>query len=222
MSASPSRGALIVLVGPDGSGKTTVADALVGLLRAEGREAERLYMGVGLPGLPSRRLRRRLRRRRAKRRGQTAPAWLDPARPHRRTELLHVWLDLWWRYLFDIRPRLRQRRVVVCDRYAYDWATWHVRGISAGTVRRMLRFGVPRPALTVFLSAEPDVVISRKDELTAEEVRRQQARLAALVAVLPRAVELDCTPPAEAVARSAAELLKEPRPESRRARRGGR
>jgi thymidylate kinase len=207
MSPTLSRGALIVLIGPDGSGKTTVADALAQLLRDEGRDAERLYMGVGTPGLPTRRLRQWLRRRRATRSGLESPAWLDPARPHRRTELLHVWLDLWWRYVFDVRPKLRRGRVVVSDRYAYDWATWHVRGLPPGAMRWLLRFGVPRPALTVFLSAEPDVVVRRKDELTVDEVRRQQARLAALVAVLPDAVELDCTPPAPIVARSAAALL---------------
>jgi thymidylate kinase len=209
MSPSLSRGALIVLVGPDGSGKTTVADALAQLLRDEGHDAERLYLGVGTPGLPTRRLRQWLRRRRATRSGLAAPEWLDPARPHRRTELLHVWLDLWWRYLFDVRPKLRRGRVVVSDRYAYDWATWHVRGMSASATRWLLRFGVPRPALTVFLSAEPDVVVKRKDELTADEVRRQQACLAALVAVLPRAVQLDCTPPAALVARNAAALLRD-------------
>src|SRR3982750_1230837 len=102
MATSAPSARLVVILGPDGSGKTTVAEGVAAELRRRGIPAERVYMGAGTPGLPTRRLRQALRRRRP-----GGPRALNPARPHTLLELVHTWLDFRWRHRSQIRPRLR-------------------------------------------------------------------------------------------------------------------
>jgi thymidylate kinase len=200
---------VIVLLGPDGSGKTTVAEALASLLTETGIPAERLYMGAGTPGLPTRRLRQALRRRRSAHGASARP--LDAGRPHRLVELLHVWADFRWRARSQIRPLLQQGMTVVCDRYAYDMATWNVPRLPERRLIRLLRRAVARPDVTIFLSAPAEVIHARRDELTEEEIRRQQARLELLIDRLPGAVTLDASQTPDEIAKAAARLLAHPR-----------
>ena len=191
-----------MILGPDGSGKSTVAEKVVAILTDSGVNAERLYMGAGTPGLPTRRLRQALRRRRP-----GGPRTLNPSRPHTVRELLHTWLDFRWRHRTQIQPLLRAGTTVICDRYAYDMATWSVPKLSEERLLGLLSRFTPRPDRTILLDAPPGVVRSRRDELTTEEIVRQQGRLRALVAALPDAIVLDATPSAVDIARSIAALV---------------
>jgi thymidylate kinase len=202
------RGRLIVLLGPDGSGKTTVAEALSALLRDSGTPTERLYMGAGTPGLPTRRLRQAMRRRRSSRPGSPSTPPLDAGRRHRLVEVVHVWADFRWRGRSQIRPLLADGVTVVCDRYAYDLATWNVPRLSGGRLVALLRRSVRRPDITIFLSAPAEIIHARRDELTVAEIERQQRRLELLVDRLPGAVTLDASRSPDEIARAAAALLK--------------
>jgi thymidylate kinase len=165
-----------------------VAERLAAALQASGSPAERLYMGAGTPGLPTRRLRQAIRRGRP-----GGPRRLDAGRAHRIAELVHTWADFRWRDRHQIKPRLRQGITVVCDRYAYDLATWNLPRLQEERLLWLLRRFVRRPDTTIFLSAAPEVIRRRRDELSLEEISRQQARLRRLVDQTPGAVIVDAS-----------------------------
>jgi thymidylate kinase len=132
---------------------------------------------------------------------------LNPSRPHTVRELLHTWLDFRWRDRTQIRPRLQAGATVICDRYAYDMATWNVPRLSDERLLGLLSRFTRRPDRTILLDAPPEVVRSRRDELTTDEIIRQQTRLRSLLAGVSGAEVVDATPSAREIATSIAALV---------------
>ena len=159
---APLAGRFIVVVGPDGVGKTTVARTL--LERAEGPTGYVYFrppLSGSLPALPPTGPRPR---------GNKNPPRQAAVRGWLRLLKNLVWF--WVGYLRTVRPLVRAGGVVVGDRWGYGYV------IQPGPLRfygpaGLARLGVrllPQPDLVVNLTAPPDVVVARKDELTAEEV----------------------------------------------------
>jgi thymidylate kinase len=133
---------------------------------------------------------------------------LNPARPHTALEVVHTWLDFRWRYRTQIRPRLRSGTTVICDRYAYDMATWNVPSIADIRLLTLLTRFTQRPDFTILLEAPAEVVRTRRDELTLDEIVRQQARLRDLLARVPGAMSVDASPRAREVAEAIRERVR--------------
>ena len=191
----PQPGMAIAISGPDGSGKTTHAQALVDTLRFCGIKTDYVWNRGGSTGLLKAvsRLRRRLP-------GRTAPA--TPAREdgvtRRQRQLRHpaarfawswlVALDQIGTYLWRVHLPARLGRVVVADRYAYDTAVemdatlprddrW-----SRLAIRAMLRF-VPRPQTAFVLSVPQATAEARRhDEAWGAEPEVERERYRALAA----------------------------------------
>lgn len=159
------RGRFVVLVGPDGVGKTTVASAL---LDAWTGPRGYVYFRPALSGPlatepppPT-----------GARGNKNPPA--EP-RPLGWLRLLKSLLLFWGGYLRTLRPVLRAGGLVVADRWGYAYA------VQPGAVRffgpdALGRLGVrllPRPHLVASLAAPPALVVQRKDELTTQEVERE-------------------------------------------------
>jgi thymidylate kinase len=180
------RGMLVVLIAPDGAGKSTIASqlALDPFLKASV-----LYMGGNAAAttayLPwSAWLRRNLHRRRFQGRNEH---WLRTLASANRLieECAQLMLAFW--------KKLRGR-VVVFDRFWYDAWLNHQ---EAGTTRRLrnwlLRVGSPTPDVVILLDASGDVLYSRKQEHTPEWLEVQRQRYKALQLHLPQMVSVDAT-----------------------------
>jgi thymidylate kinase len=164
-------GHLVVLLGPDGCGKTTTAALMAEGLARCGIPVTAVYLGAQKPLLPTRRLSQRLRQRFAK--PGAVPVIRDVTRQQRLRGLLHVLADQWLRYLVYVRPRLVRGDIVVLDRYFYDLRTYQHPLVRRRWVEALAMRVIPRPALAFCLTASPSVIAARKGELTVAETARQ-------------------------------------------------
>jgi len=115
-------GHLVILVGPDGSGKTTSAELLCQRFAATRIPVSAVYLGAQAPLLPTRRLSQQLRKRLST--GPKVKVVKDVTRRQRLRGLVHIMADKWLRYIVYVRPRLARGEVVVLDRYFYDLRTF--------------------------------------------------------------------------------------------------
>jgi thymidylate kinase len=174
------RGALVVLIGPDGSGKTTLAEEACRVLGASGRKVERLYFGVTSPMLPTKRLMKAFHGRRA----PTGPRIDDgvPKKAGFKSNLsyflgtVHSLVDQYLRYWVVARPRLARGRILLCDRYFYD----ALASPAPGVLKRLLDWSAvwltPRADHVFVLEDDPQAIHDRKPELSVDEIGRQQQR----------------------------------------------
>jgi thymidylate kinase len=159
------RGSFVVVVGPDGVGKTTVAKALL-----EAHPGPTGYFhfrppiwqslaerpaGAGYPP-PSK----------GQAGGRRWLGWLRLARN---------FVRFWAGYLRNVRPALRGGALVVGDRWAYGYLVqphalrfYGPSWLAAAALRAL-----PHPDLVVNLSAPPEVVWQRKRELTDAQIRTE-------------------------------------------------
>jgi len=200
------RGQFLVLVGLDGSGKTTVARSLCTL-----PTIQRAFAGIRyfhwLPPLTDRFSLplpdSGLTTRKPPMKRSVANTILSCVR------LLKSLLQANASYRLAIRPRLRRGALIVSDRYFYNYyldpdsvrfsgPTW--------LLERLCRW-FPRPDLVAVLTAPGEVLRARKPELSSAEVERQQALLANLPVPGKARLELDATAPPEATATRIARAL---------------
>jgi thymidylate kinase len=195
------RGLVVALVGPDGAGKTTLANAL----SAEpGLRARRIYMGTNLrakdvllPGSEWVAQRRTASRRR---RGGVASLVKSVV-------FAHSLLDQWYRHTVAHVHCLRGG-VVIFDRYTFPRSVEEKRESRFGEIRRwLLRLGAPEPDLVIILDAPPEALYARKGEHTPERLDRMRQACARLRARLDQAVLLDAGQDADGVKRSALALI---------------
>ncbi len=164
-------GHLVILVGPDGCGKTTSAELVCERFAATRVPVSAVYLGAQKPLLPTRKLSQKLRKRRAR---AGAPREIkDVNRRQRLRGLVHIMADKWARYLLQVRPRLVRGEVVVLDRYFYDLRVFPHPLVRKGWVERVVMACIPEPALAFCLTADPALITARKNELTVAETTRQ-------------------------------------------------
>jgi thymidylate kinase len=159
------RGAFIVFLGPDGVGKTTML-----------RE---ISSGLG-PLFPVRTI---FRWRPAVFARAPRPARLPHSKPPRGLRgsilyLLFAAIDFIAGYLLVTRWVLAQSGLVIFDRYYHDLLVDPVRYRYAGPmwlVRALTKLVPPRNILFLVLDADERTILSRKQQLPFDEIRRQRA-----------------------------------------------
>ena len=172
MTAPGSRGAFVVLVGPDGVGKTTVAKAL-----AEARAGTVAYFHFVPPLLGRLALHPP-----ADGEWHRAPTTVRGSRILGWVRILRSVVRCWIGYLTAIRPARDRGVLVVGDRWVYGYLAqrqalrfYGPRGMAVAAIKVL-----PKPDLIVNLSAPPSVVWARKQELSPDTVAEELSAWARL------------------------------------------
>ena len=161
---SDAPGRFVVLVGPDGVGKTSVARALLAHYRGPAA-----YFHF-LPPLDGRWP------------AASGPTSVPPPKARGGGSAMLGWIRLvrnavrcWLAYLKSVRPALKRGLLIVGDRWMYGYIVqpeamkFHGPDLLARAVLRLL----PRPHLIVNLAAPPRVIRGRKQELTLSQIEQE-------------------------------------------------
>jgi len=167
---SNPTGMYVLVVGPDGSGKSTFAQSLLRSSTDLFRRSVHIHWRPGLLPAPGR---------------VAGRAAGDPSRPHDRPPhgrllsvalLLYQWLDFWLGGWVRIKATRVRSGLVIVERGWWDIAVDPRRyrlSVPPSIIRGLGRL-LPRPDLVVVLTAAPEVLLDRKNEITAAEIERQQ------------------------------------------------
>lgn len=162
-------GLFVVLVGPDGVGKSTTAQNVAQILRMFHRVVSHHHLGFRPSVLPTRQ-NLGLPERSAQGNG---PPKGGPDRMGF-VRLLYYTLDYVLGYFIKIRPVLQRNGIVLVERYYYDYLIGARRNPIVETplwvVRVLFRVIIPKPDVVVLLSNDPEVIRRRRDELTIEQI----------------------------------------------------
>ncbi|GAB3311720.1 nucleoside/nucleotide kinase family protein [Haliea atlantica] len=167
-------GAFVVLVGPDGSGKTTVANGLMS-------RAAPVFFSVSVNHFNIQTFPRLSK---LKIRGKPEPDYTlpesgtyAPIQPVSRAwiYLLYYGFELLIYTHLRLKRRLRQGQLVIFDRYFHDWLFQRsYRRASPRAIHALLSLAA-QPSLVVYLKGDPSITNARKPELSAEEIGLQQS-----------------------------------------------
>jgi thymidylate kinase len=199
-------GLFVVVLGPDGSGKSLVVDGLTHELTAAFRGVETRHLRPGI-----------LRRRGPADGGPTLDPHGLPAYGSLVSiaKLLYVLADYVLGYPLCIRPLLVRSNLVIYDRYYYDLLVDPLRFRYGGprSLPRLLSSLVKSPDVILILESSPDTLQARKAEVTPRESSRQSTEYRALSERMPNAILIDADAAPEDVVSGAAaacsEVLKE-------------
>jgi thymidylate kinase len=165
-------GICVAILGPDGSGKSSVIDQLVPMLAPEFRGIQRLHLRPRVFSGSA-----------AGQRTNTDPHGQALRGPLASSaKLLFLWADYSIGYFVRVRPALTRSSLVLFDRYYYDLLVDSRRFRYGGPAWLLKLIGrlIPRPDLLLILDAPAEVLQSRKQEVSPEESARQAALYRAL------------------------------------------
>jgi len=176
-----NQGAFLVFLGPDGVGKTTLLRQLSASLIAIFPE-QRIYRWR--PGVFS---------------NAQRPVCLPHSKPMRSiwssiAYLFFTCLDFTAGYWMTIRSMLARNDLVIFDRYYQDMLIDPKRYRYTGPmwlVRAIDKIVPPRDIFFVVLDAEEQTILTRKQQLPIEEIRRQRAAYRHFAGSVPASVLVD-------------------------------
>lgn len=160
-------GFFVVIIGPDGCGKSTITSKIFDKLKRAYRNQMHFHWRPGLlpkPGL------------RTTHSESSAPATQSRYKGVvSYARFFYYWLDFIAGYWLKLYPTMARTTLIIGERYFPDIAV-HPARYGFSTPRWLIRLmgkAVPRPNLIVFLTNSPEVIHSRKDELPVEIIREQ-------------------------------------------------
>lgn len=184
-----ARALYLVIIGPDGSGKTAVADELARGLDGD-RIVRRLNFNFGvLPSLST--LAGRPPRRGAPE-GALNSGMVRPLGAAR-ASVLGVWYGIDHLLGHFVLRRSQPKEVVIFARSYHDFLYQRAFvNLPLAIPRLFLALG-PKPDLVVTPVRDPEAILLDKPELSQEEVRSQYARIVARLARFGRFAEIDAS-----------------------------
>lgn len=180
-------GAWIAFMGPDGCGKSSVIETVADQFAPIFNQVDRYHMRPSV----------------ITKKGGSKGSVTDPHGQAPRgmlasiAKIFYMAADYFAGYLLRIRPAMIRTRLVIFDRYIYDLLvdSKRVRYGGPAWMLRLLARIVPSPELVILLDAPPEVLWSRKQEVTFDEVVRQRREYLSLARLLPSAVVIDASQP---------------------------
>jgi thymidylate kinase len=177
---------MVVLMGPDGCGKTSVLDGLEEELAPLFRQVHRFHLRPERARVP-------------RKVGDAAdPQGQEPRGQMASFAKLGLWLsDYLVGYLIDIYPKMLQSRLILFDRY-YDDILIDERRYRYGGPKWLLKSVwrlIPRPDILILLDAPADVLQARKSEVSYLETARQRNAYLEHVRGLEYGLVVDATRP---------------------------
>jgi thymidylate kinase len=184
------RGALIVFLGPDGCGKSSLTDALRSEFRRASIRTEIIHLSRGQNRLRLHKMASRFnpKAHRLRDKGLYRGQWERSENPGA-LQLIRVYMkgaifyllfaiEWWFSYLLLILPELRRGKILLADRYIYD--------ILVGYKNRPVHYfhGIrewickhyPLPDLTILLDAPPEIIHARKAEFGVTQLADTRRR----------------------------------------------
>ncbi len=210
----------IALIGGDGAGKTTIANAVIA---SSDLPMKYIYMGLGIRSsnhrLPLSRLVLEYKKRRYANAANTSNPNVPgemPASALEYSENEHGWIwntarflnrlaEAWYRQLISITYQLRGT-LVVYDRHFYFDAAPGVINSKNQSLNLLdqwffwlMSHLYPKPSLTIFLNAPAELLFSRKGEASPEYLEQQRKVFLAQGKKLKHFVAVDASQPLEQV-----------------------
>jgi thymidylate kinase len=124
--------------------------------------------------------------------------------------LFFSWLDFTTGYIVAIRSALSRNALVIFDRFYHDLLIDPKRYRFAGPlwlVRAVSRIVPPRDLFFVVLDADEQTILSRKQQLPPEEIRRQRRAYREFAAQTPASVVVSTENPIEQCRAEALECI---------------
>ena len=125
------------------------------------------------------------------------------------TRFLFYNLDFLFGHYFKIYPLKIKRKLIIFDRYYYDYYAdlKRYRLNIPIFLPRLFEFMIPQPDLVFILDAPTDVIFSRKQELSKEEINRQKFVFVKLSKQLKNAHLIDTNRPLKNVVKEITKII---------------
>jgi thymidylate kinase len=157
------HGLIICFLGPDGCGKSTIIDAV--------KELNFPFHRIDYFHLKPRLMRSN---------GDGKPVEDPHSKPVYKgilsyLKLFHFMMDYWPGFLVNVLPLKIKNSLVILDRYYDDIYIDPKRFRYGGSksFAKLMKFFIPKPDISFVLTASPEVIFARKQEVSFEELNRQ-------------------------------------------------
>ena len=188
---SRARGSVIVIAGPDGSGKSLVSEHLASVAQEQGTVLHLHHRPRVLPGA-------------SHHDGPVTEPHGQRAYPGpiAALKLLYLFLDYALGWMLRLGPARRAGGIVILERGWWDLIVdpLRYRLVPLPRLHRVLSRLLPEPDRTIVLDAPTEVLLARKAELPTEELERQRAHWRQLATHVENLTLWDATRPVQEAA----------------------